>query len=112
MKGYRKKYRYFNTTFTYLGSEITVSMGIEDTDDDRNERYFASQYMLDRLRKEGLFKNSCIHSKDLVQVSRKDAVSWQETLNQLRQAEERFKTLPSSTTKLVIAMANGHGVTV
>lgn len=111
MKGYRRHWRYFNYTFTYLGSEIIVSRMIDD-DDDRTARYGASQGMLIHLRELGLFKNSCIHSKDLVEVRRKDTVSWNDTVILIRQAEKNFQSVPSSINKLVVAMANAHGVTI
>lgn len=111
MKGYIRKWRCFNYTFHYLGSEVTVSRLI-DEENDRQARYGAAQGMLIALRDLGLFRNSCIHSKDLVEVKRKDTVSWKDTKAQIAQAEEAFKQMPSSTNKLVIAMANGHGVTI
>lgn len=112
MKGYRKHWRYFNATFTYLGSTITVSRGIDDEDNDFQARFCACQGMLMDLREIGLFRNSCIESKSLVEVRRKDTVSWKETVEQIEKAEEAFKAMDSSTNKLVIAMANAHGVTI
>ena len=112
MKGYRKTYICYSLTFKYLGQDVKASWMVEDEGTDRQKRFAAAQGMLNALRELGLFRNSCIHSRDLIPVARKEATPWKDTIAQIKQAEENFKNQPSSIDKLIIAMANANGTTI
>lgn len=98
--------KHFNTTFTYLGSEITISASVSDKyeDRDRFKAVVASDWMTHWLRDYGIFNIRCIHAQELKQVSKKETVKWAETVKQMEEAEKRFEALPNSTEKLVMAM--------
>lgn len=112
MRGYRRTYKSYSITFKYLGQDITASCRVEADGIDHQDRYYASQCLLGWLRELGLFRNSCIHSKDLVEIPRKEMTPWKDTIAQIKQAEENFKNQPMSPNKLVMAMANANGVTI
>lgn len=98
--------KHFNTTFTYLGSEITISASVSDKYEDRDsfKAVVASDWMTHWLRSYGIFNIRCIHTKNLKQVSKKETVKWAETVSQMEEAEKRFSEMPESTEKLVMAM--------
>ena len=98
--------KHYNTTFDYLGSQITVSASVSDKYEDRNrfKPLVASDWMTAWLREYGIFNTRCIHAKDLKEVSKKETVKWAETLQQMKEAEQRFAEMPNDTTKLVMAM--------
>jgi hypothetical protein len=106
--------KHFNYTFTYLGKEITISESITDRDEDRDffKPVVASDWMTQRLRSIGLFANKCVYPQDLVIVKKRETVKYKEAVAHIKEAEEEFKNMPSSIDKVVIAMANAHGVTI
>lgn len=98
--------KHYNTTFTYLGKEITISASVSDKYEDR-ERFkpvVASDWMTHWLRSYGIFNIRCIHARDLVNVAKKETVKWAETVRQMEEAEKAFSEMEEGTTKLVLAM--------
>ena len=98
--------KHYNTTFKYLGSEITISASVSDRDDPRDhfKASLASNWMTQWLRQYGIFNIRCIHTRDLIEVKRRERVSWNETVNQMKEAEKRFEAMENGTDKLVMAM--------
>lgn len=103
--------KHYNTTINYFGTEITISASVSDRQEDRN--YFKPSYAADLcltwLRARGVYTNRAIWKKDMIEVSKKETVTRAETERQMKEAREKFEAMPSSTTKLVIAMKMAHG---
>lgn len=98
--------KHFNTTFTYLGTEITISASVSDKYEERNnwKKNVASDWMTSWLREYGIFNIRCIHAQNLVEVTKKETVKWADTVEQMKAAEKRFAEMPNSTERLVMAM--------
>ena len=98
--------KHYNTTFNYLGSTITVSASVTDRQEDRNrwKPVFAADLMTQWLRQYGIFNIRCIHAKNLQEVAKKEIIKWSDTVQQMQEAEARFKAMENSTDKLVMAM--------
>lgn len=109
-----KRY-YYTADFNYLGKVLTISSYVSDKYEDMRDhelRYAASTDMTYTLREHGIYTNRCIHSKDLRRVKKSEAVSLQNTLEQIEQAKKDFENMPSSGEKMLIAMATMNGYDV
>ena len=104
---------HYNAQFKYLGQVLTIGQTITDKQEDRGDihkRSLASSWMTDKLRGLGIYQNNCIYSRDLVQVKREEKVKDVDLLEQIAEAQRVYDEMPNDITKLVIAMAHGHGV--
>lgn len=86
--------KYFNYTFRYYLTEVTISKAVTDRMEERSswKKVYASDWMTQTLREHTGDKNfGCVHGFKLKEVSKGETVSLKSTFEAMDEAKEAFK---------------------
>lgn len=83
--------KYFNYTFKWYGQDVTISEKVTDRAEERNnwKPVMAAEWMTQWVREHGM-GNTCVHARNLVEVSKKEMVSKEETAQQMETARNNW----------------------